>query len=58
MRQPGWYWVKYGKDGEWECKRYISDGRWASHDGVMMIEPVEIGPRIPTPDEETNDDRP
>lgn len=51
MRKPGWYWVKYGKGNDWECKRYISDGRWASHDGVMTFEPDIVGPRIPTPDE-------
>ena len=51
MRKPGWYWVKFGKGNDWECKRLVSSGYWASHDGVMETEPSEVGPRIPTPDE-------
>ena len=51
MRKPGWYWVKFGKGNDWECKRLVSNGYWASHDGVMETEPSEIGPRIPTPDD-------
>lgn len=50
-RREGWYWVKFGRDNDWECKRLISTGYWASHDGVMDVDPSEIGHRIPTPDE-------
>ena len=51
MRKPGWYWVKFGNGNDWECKRLVPSGYWASHDGVMETEPSEVGPRIPTPDE-------
>tara|TARA_B100000700_G_scaffold189815_1_gene209239 strand:+ start:77511 stop:77834 length:324 start_codon:yes stop_codon:yes gene_type:complete len=51
-QKAGWYWVKMGSiDNDWEPVRMISDGRWASADGVHDDPPASIGPRIPEPDE-------
>lgn len=55
-RPAGWYWVKqdnpYGAPS-WE-PAYFSDG-WSISTpwcvGKAFIAPVEVGPRIPTPDE-------
>jgi len=54
MRQAGWYWVRDSVEG-WHPAHW--DVHWTSPHvirmgGVRDSEFEEIGPRIPTPDEE------
>ena len=49
MRKTGWYWCQWDKDGEWECSEWRGYN-W--DDNEPSCQPVVVGPRIPTPDED------